>query len=285
MCGTAENLCDTAIAPALWHTGGVFKLRNNEILPEGENKQFLMQLMRLNKEERKGDKMGMTDLSEFVDKLGEKLVDCKPRCAGIDKNVPPRGLYPENPEHRNKFDCIIVGQNPGSANRKEKEEYKKHKTYSATKICAQNSIEQPNPIRYYKWAKKFAEQLGWGESILWTEICKCQSIIETTKGKKRKKQIPLQTFRTCIKKFLEKELAKFPDTPIIALGQEAFVAVSYRFPDRFVVGVPHPKGARGKKFLSLFENDRLENLKDNYKKEILQAKRINACIRVFPKAE
>jgi len=229
-------------------------------------------------------RQNMTDLSKFVDKLGEDLVNCKLNCEGIDKRVPPRCFFLENRNHKNRLDCIIVGQNPGLASEREKEEYRKHKTYTTIKNYAIEYFIGERPQPYYKRARRFAKELGWGESILWTELCKCQSGLETINGKKKKKQVPLQTFRNCIKNFLEKELKNFPGTPIIALGHEAFVAVSYRFPNRFVIGIPHPRGARGKKFLSLFKNDKLQRkLKDKYKKRIVEAKR-DECIRIFPES-
>jgi len=224
----------------------------------------------------------MNKTSIFVDELGDVLVKCELNCKGIDRSVPPRCFFLENPKEKDKLDCIIIGQNPGLASDKEKEEYGKCRTYSAIKKYAIEQFVGGHPHPYYKRAGRFAQELSWGESILWTELCKCQSSLDRKRGKK--KPVPLQTFRTCIKNFLEKELENFPNTPIITLGDEAFVAVSYRFPHRFVIGIPHPTGARGTKFLNLFENGNIDGkLKNKYRKKIAEAKR-DECVRVFPES-
>lgn len=224
----------------------------------------------------------MNDISEYVDELGEELVRCRLSCRGIDKSVPPRCFFLENPKSKRKLSCIIIGQNPGLASARERKEYEKNRTYSTIKNYAIKHFIGENPHQYYKRARRFAQELDMGKCILWTELCKCQSALEEMDGR-RKRPVPLQTFRVCIKNFLEKELKKFQDTPLIALGDQAFMAVSYRFPNRFVIGIPHPTGARGMKFFNLFENGDVNGkLKTKYKTQVAEAKE-GECVRIFPK--
>jgi hypothetical protein len=68
---------------------------------------------------------------------------------------------------------------------------------------------------------------------------------------------PLQTFRTCTKIYLQKEIETVPDNlPLIAVGIESYKALSYLFASRTVIGVPHPTGSYGQ-FHKLFNNGSL----------------------------
>jgi len=221
-----------------------------------------------------------------VDKMGQQLVSCNKNCEGItnDKNggVPPRCLLLENLGNKNKLDVIVVGINPGQAKNHEKEFYLDNTPikYDVIKRAFYDEIKEGykkiKNLAYFERTRQFINQvkkeldISGSPSILWTDLCKCEN---------RKKNIrpPLQTFRTCIKRFFERELKEFPDIPILALGNQAFQAVSYRFPDRFVIGIPHPSGSRN--FRELFVKGKL---KEKYKKVLRKTKK-HECIKLFPK--
>jgi hypothetical protein len=68
---------------------------------------------------------------------------------------------------------------------------------------------------------------------------------------------PLQTFRNCTRNFLNAELRVLPkEWPVIAVGKEAYKALSYIYPERIIIGVPHPTGSYGH-FYKLFNNGKL----------------------------
>lgn len=216
-----------------------------------------------------------------IDQLGQRLVSCNLKCEGIrnepEKGIIPRCLYFENPESLKEPDCIIVGINPGISKKREREYYKrvyyekKKVTYNVVKRYFEEKVRK---LRYYKRLRKFANEIGFGTAVLWTELCKCENKI---KGKPP----PLQTFRTCVKNFLQKELELFPKAPIIAVGNQTFQALSYMFPDRFIIGVPHPTSSRGV-FDQLFENGKL---KEKYKKLAKKTKDKHSnlnCVKIFP---
>ena len=219
------------------------------------------------------------------------MVKCH-RCNDVDhKTAPPRCLFLDVTNHKNGLDCVIVGMNPGKASKEEEKRYREHekRTYKNVRSVMESSIRGTGAVPYYKRARSLVRKLGWS-SILWTEICKCQCKREKKEvdGKRRKVSTPpsLQTFRTCIANFLEKELdcEETQNMPIVALGNAAFTAVAYRFPSRCVIGVPHPSGSRGRKFSSLFENDDAKKggLRKKYRLKILDSIRKRECVRIFP---
>jgi len=58
------------------------------------------------------------------------------------------------------------------------------------------------------------------------------------------------------------------DWPIVAVGFEAYKALSYRFPTRIVIGIPHPM-ARGQEFKELFiSKDEQDHLLPKFKFEL-----------------
>lgn len=189
-----------------------------------------------------------------IDEIGRRLVSCRLNCDGIQnkprKGILPRCLLLENPNNLKEPDCIIVGINPGISNEREREYYKNNgPSYDALKryffdygkICKR---------KYYEKLRGFAKEIGFGNAILWTDLCKCEN-------RTKRKPPPLQTFRTCVKHFLQGELDLFPGAPIIAVGNQAFQALSYMFPLRFIIGVPHPTGSYGN-FSQLFKKGRLK---------------------------
>jgi len=129
--------------------------------------------------------------------------------------------------------------------------------------------------RYFSKLRGFAREIGLGNVILWTDLCKCEN--ET-----KRKMPHTQTFRTCARNFLEEEVNLFPETPIIGVGDKSYHAFCYMFPQRFIMGVPHPTGSYGN-FSRLFD-DR-GKLKKQYKRkaEITKDKQgYPNSIRIFP---
>lgn len=178
-----------------------------------------------------------------IEKLGRQVVSCDLQCKGITNNR-KNGVVPRSPvldPQKCKPDCIIVGMNPGHA----KEERKRYMEVASKSPRERYDAQKHNFVenckerrRYFGQAREFAKKLKY-ENILWTNLCKCEN-------EKEGKIVPsIQTFRSCMKRFLKCELECFPRTPIVALGCKAFDVVSYRFPDRLVIGVPHPSGSRG----------------------------------------
>lgn len=218
-------------------------------------------------------------ISEQIDKLGEKLAHCEKKCLGI-KNDPLKGILPrclmlEITKRDESITSIIVGINPGQSKQREREYFiREGANYSTWKKYWETKIKK---LSYYEKLRKFITQLGYKEGILWTELVKCQN-------EEKCKEPPLQTFRVCIKNYLERELESVPnEIPIIAVGNKVFEALSYRFPNRLIIGVPHPTGSYGN-FRKLFEKN------GKIKKQFLKlAREINDkegnwnSIKLFPK--
>lgn len=217
-----------------------------------------------------------------INEIGQSLVECRLNCDGIENNpkerILPRCLILEDPKGLGTPQCIIVGINPGHSRKRERKYYKENElSYNTTKEYFERKISK---LKYFKILRNFAKEIGLGESILWTDLCKCENKIKESLP-------PLQTFRTCIKKFLKKELEVFPNIPIIAVGNQSFNALCYMYPDRFIIGIPHPTGTKNTLFNQLFENnDIYGELKKEYKKRLKNRKDRNGnpkCIRLFPK--
>lgn len=174
--------------------------------------------------------------------IGENLVACGELCAGIHRDQSigslPRCLFLEIEGRGISHGCAVVGINPGRASGPERQFYcDNNRTYEAVrewfKIVGFRH-------RYYTGLRKFINQLGLSGPILWTELAKCESAAGVTGLP------PLATLRTCTARYLTSELALLPaEWPLIAVGGEVFKALAYLYPQRSVVGVPHPTGARG----------------------------------------
>ncbi len=185
-------------------------------------------------------------IHEKIAKIGEELVHCKKGCLGI-KNNPQQGIVPRmlilEAKEGEPITSIIIGINPGQADEDEREWYRREgANYEAMKKYWETRIKS---MRYYKGLRTLIRQLDYKSGILWTELLKCEN-------EEKYKEPPLQTFRICIKNYLERELKMIPhEIPIIAVGNKVFEALSYRFPNRLVIGVPHPTGSYGN-FRKLF---------------------------------
>ena len=207
----------------------------------------------------------MNNISENKIKIiGRRLVNCKLFCEGVNKNISkgilPRCLFYEKNSH-NKNGCAIVGLNPGVSKLKEIKYYLKNEcTYEST-------VEYWKHFNfnhfYYKRLRNFVRSIDILGPILWTELVKCESTIKNVK-------LPLQTFRICVEKHLRYELESFPiNWPIVAVGKEAFIAISYLYPRHIVIGVPHPTSSRGH-FACLFHNNNLKSEQYNNIKNVLE---------------
>lgn len=197
-----------------------------------------------------------------ISELGDKLVHCQNDCLGII-NSHANGILPrclifqiEDKDEKSKG-CVIVGINPGPASKEEKNDYMRNNcTYKAVSDYWEKKLQRK---QYYKRLSQLVDELGFKGPILWSELVKCQN-------KNGKTLPPLQTFRTCTKKFLNKELEIVPsDWLIIAVGRETYKALAYIYPQRAIIGVNHPK-ARNNFFPEMFK--KIEKLKlEIYKAE------------------
>ena len=196
----------------------------------------------------------MSALSLKIAEIRCEMVRCQLHCKGIINN--PRCLFLD-PSDAESVDCVIVGLNPGPIDSPEQEP-------TDGTACLNKHIKAP----YYKNFRGFANKLGF-KSILWTELCKCQK-------DKDQREIPIQTLRTCIHKYLEREIeAVEADVPLIAAGDNAYRVLSYRYTYRSVIGVPHPTGSHGQ------WSDLIKNYIEKAKAAINSTK-ASECVRVFP---
>lgn len=192
----------------------------------------------------------MTKLATRIERIGREMVQCNEGCEGVGcnqkKGILPRCLYLQ--DRPGKKGSVVVGLNPGRSRKKERDYYCENcGTYA---VVRDGLADQIKYVRYYMNMTKFLAALGREGPILWTELAKC----ENEKGFRG--LLPLQTFRTCTSKYLHRELEPVSrDWPIFGAGREAFKALAYKFPDRIVIGVPHPN-SHGQ-FARLFAHHRL----------------------------
>jgi hypothetical protein len=191
------------------------------------------------------------DLLRQFAALGAELVECKEGCAGISlepqRGTIPRCLVFETADRAGPVGCAVVGLNPGQAPDRERQYYMHHGLTYETLVGYWNTYGKHH--RYAARIRRFLDAAGLTGPILWTELAKCESSGGNLP--------PLQTFRCCIAKFLERELSLLPnDWPLVAAGRTSYNALAYRFATRAVIGVPHPTGSRGH-FDKLFGADGL----------------------------
>lgn len=194
------------------------------------------------------------DNSKKIYLIGKKLSRCNLKCKGIvnkpSKGITPRCLIYEK-RISNQAGAIIVGINPGKCGEEERKYYRKNYSYNILLNYWDLKIKN---LAYYKKSRRIITELGFKGDILWTDLAKCEC-----KGKNG--DVPVQTLRICIDRFLDKEIKSLPDSfVIIALGNIAFNFCALRFPNYFVVGLPHPTGAWGT-YKRL-----MDNIKSNKKK-------------------
>jgi hypothetical protein len=204
------------------------------------------------------------DHKEEITKLGNSLVQCSYQCEGV-VNEPEKGIIPRcliyEERKKNAPGSIVVGINPGKCSESERQYYIDNgKTYKSFIDFWDQKVKN---LAYYKKSRELITMLGFEGDILWTDLAKCECRGENG-------NVPVQTLRVCIDRFLEKEIKILPDNfTIIALGNIAFDFCALRFPNRFVIGLPHPTGAYGT-FKRLKDNI-LEN-KEKYLADIAKRK-------------
>lgn len=171
----------------------------------------------------------------MINKLGKKLVKCDLNCEGINNNpklgIIPRCLIQEPRPGKNS--CIVVGLNPGKCKDEEKKHYVKNGIKYAS-VLGYFFKEGLKDVHYYKETRKLITMLGFDGDILWTELIKCECSDKNI-------DIPIQTFKICINKFLLEEIKLFKCSTIFALGNVAFNYCALIFQNHFIVGLPHPK--------------------------------------------
>jgi len=198
----------------------------------------------------------LTAIEKIINGIGRKLIHCKNGCSGVicnpKKGIIPRCLYFECANRTQNQGVVIIGINPGNSGPDTLSHWRNNKIgYNAlVKWWKENSSKA-----YYEPLRRFADNAGFKGPILWTELAKCEG-----------KSPPIQTLRTCANKYLVKEIAVIPKKwSIIAVGKEAFKSTAYLFPNRAVIGIPHPTGSHGH-FSSLFKFK--VRLRTRYKKAL-----------------
>jgi hypothetical protein len=196
----------------------------------------------------------MRDLSQRFATLGEELVRCTEACSGItlepQRGIVPRCLIFEVVSRTDSAGCAVVGLNPGHAPERERQYYVQHGLTYDSLVSYWSAHGKSH--RYAVLLRRFLDAAELTGPILWTELAKCESSGTTLP--------PLQTFRCCVTKFLERELSILPkDWPLIGVGRASFNALAFRFGSRPVIGVPHPTGSYGH-FGRLFGKDGLRTV-------------------------
>lgn len=169
------------------------------------------------------------------------MVACDASCGGVANNpakgVLPRCLIVERGSAPGRG-ALVSGINPARSNERERAFYRKHgATYEAVVEFWHDKIA---PIAYYERLRNFLHGVGVSGPVVWTDLAKCENAPD------QQGLLPLQTLRTCTGRYLIKELAALPkDWPLIAVGAEAYKALSYLEPRRTVLGIPHPTGSHG----------------------------------------
>jgi len=198
-----------------------------------------------------------------IEKIGETLIKddnyknypdlvCDQR-----KGIIPRGLLYEYGERDlSGTGSVIVGLNPGQSKKDEREYFKK--AFKEHRLKYQTHVDFWNGKyrnwKYHNRLRSVSDRLGLKGPILWTELVKCES--------KKQGQLRVQTVRDDIHKYLLKEISCIPESwPLIAAGDKAYEILSYSFPNRLVVGVPHPTGTRGNHWTNHINIRKIKKLK------------------------
>ena len=214
------------------------------------------------------------EIKEAIYKIGVKMVHDYPHYPDIVNNpangIVPRGLiYIEKDRDLSGRGSVMVGINPGRANRVEREFYKNRAaTYKTTIEYWDKKIKN---LRYYKRGLKLVDKIGLHGPILWTELVKCESPKGVT--------LSVQTIRDSINRYLFREVECTPeDWPLIGIGDKAFEILAYSFPKRTVIGIPHITGSYGQ-FHRLFTGSKINPHAKQQLKKILREKSIAAAFK------
>jgi hypothetical protein len=174
---------------------------------------------------------------------------------------------------------VICGLNPGTAKQAEKDFILENgRNYAALVKFWHKKIKE---IRYFDRPRKLVRGLGRAGPIFWTDVVRCENESKEVSLDFRRHS---STFRRCTSKFLLREMALArQDWLVVCLGWKAYRAVTYMFPNRPTLGVPHPTGPYSR-FLLFFDSK--GNLKNSFKKQILNyfAKAPNGTLWVDPRS-
>lgn len=209
----------------------------------------------------KGEDMAnLESLEECIQEIGREMVPCDLHCRGIaldpERGIIPRCLVLETEERDEGKGSAIIGINPGQSSDSERHYYRRNRTYEHV---AGYWWEHNTKWKYNKKLHHFVDELNLTGPIVWTELVKCENAPGVT-------GLPLQTFRTCVDRYLREEIKCIPEEwPLIAVGRQPYEAVAYLFADRTVLGTPHPN-SRGY-FARLFCED--GRLKKNWRNKIV----------------
>lgn len=183
---------------------------------------------------------------EAIHHLGEELVNCPKKCFGIvnerTRGIIPRCLILETIDRDiSAPGCIVIGINPGTASIEEMNTFRLHPKYDEFLSLWESKNSK---WKYYPRLRNLINQIGIKGPILWTELVKCQSV--KCQSNDKKQALPMDTYRTCMGAFLNMEIKKSPPIwPLIGVGKDPYLALSYSYTNRLVIGVPHPTGSRG----------------------------------------
>ena len=201
-----------------------------------------------------------------IEKIGRFLIQDENyrHCPDLVYN-PSKGIIPKGPifEYEGRdldgMGSIIVGLNPGPSGKGKGERNKFEKLFNQKGELSYkdylNYWEKyiSNKHDYFKKLRNLADELELRGPILWTNLVKCES--------KKRGVLSVQTIRGDIYKYLFKEISIIPSgTLLIGAGEEAYKILSYRFPNRLVIGVPHPS-SWGRNWLNNTNNEKIRELK------------------------
>ena len=196
--------------------------------------------------------------------IGQSMVKCSDNCETIcndpENGALPRCLFFDERNKDIKNGCVIVGINPGKSAKFSKE----RNFYLDRNNTYDSQLElwfTTKKAKYYQFLEDFAMAAGWNGPILWTELVKCECSEDSISPS-------LQTSRICTKKYLSEELDVIPkDWPLFAVGRETHKALAYLYPERSVLGVPHPTSSRGQ-FANLFSDTKRKVFTKDVEKQI-----------------
>jgi hypothetical protein len=195
-------------------------------------------------------------IQDDIYEIGRQMVACKNNCPGVvhdlARGVLPRGLILESNSDQAGKNSVVIGINPGRASSDEQMNYRAFgQTYEYLVEYWQEYLKES--VKYFKWLRHLVRELGFKGHILWTNLAKC----ENDQGVDYP---PVQTLRTCTGTYLQEELNAVPDDwQLIAVGKDTFLGLAFLFPNRAVIGAPHPRAV--KQFIALFDGD-VKNLAD-----------------------
>lgn len=179
-------------------------------------------------------------IRDHIRTIGEDVVACKNYCDGVNLNqdagiIPRCLIFEEEGRNDKQKGVVIVGMNPGKSKDFERNYYLTNGiSYQSVLNCWNQRFSNH---KYYKCLRHIADELGFSGPILWTEIVKCESndYVSPTP----------ETYSICANQYIKSELVVVPvDWPIIAAGLEAYNQAKSYFPERVIIGVPHPTGSR-----------------------------------------